>query len=321
MRETLQIYILSKDRDNYLREALSSALKQASDEFNIEVIVSDNSETDGVEKLMRSEFQDVKLVRRIPFLSSHDHYRRVIDEASSDYLVIFHDDDLMLPGYAERMLRAIREHPDSVALGCNSFFFYDKAKSPVALIHGFTSIQYFKDEPNFLMQNICDPRGICPLPSYIYRRRFLSSGLVNEKEGGKYSDVSFLSKLIEYGNLIWIPDPLMMTRIHSDNDSGKFLIADKLKLVRYMVSRGINKDHPMLKLYKYISWGIWFQQSGNVIFQSINDRRASVVRRFIIYYSFRKFMTKFFYYSLYLRVKRRIFPDSRLSKFRIESNE
>ena len=320
MQETLQIYILSKDRENYLREALSSALKQASDEFKIEVIVSDNSETDCVEKLMCSEFPDVKLVRRIPFLSSHDHHRRVIDEASSDYLVIFHDDDLMLPGYAERMLGVIREHPDSVAVGCNSFIFHDKAKSPVALIHSFRSIQYFKDEPSFLMQNICDPRGICPLPSYIYRRRFLSSGLVNEKEGGKYSDVSFLSKLIEFGNLIWIPDALMMTRFHSDNDSGKFLIADKLKLVRYMVSRGVNKDHPMLMLYKYISWGIWFQQSGNVIFRSNYYRRASVVRKFIISYSLRKLFTKFFYYSLYLRVKRRIFPDSRLAKFRIESN-
>ena len=282
-QETLQIYILSKDRENYLREALSSALRQVSDEFRIEVIVSDNSEADGVEKLMRSEFPDVKLVRRIPFLSSHDHHRRVLDEASADYLVTFHDDDLMLPGYADRMLRVIREHPESAAVGCNSFIFYDKVKSPVALVHGFRSIQYFKDEPSFLMQNICDPRGICPLPSYIYRRRFLSSGLVNEKEGGKYSDVSFLSKLIEYGSLVWIPDALMMTRFHSDNDSGKFLISDKLKLVRYMVSRGVNKDHPMLKLYKYISWGIWFQQSGNDKIGSVHYRRASVVRRFLIF--------------------------------------
>ena len=307
--ESLQIIILSKDRPAYLIECLNSVIGQKSRFFNIQILVSDNSETNEVEYIMKNKFDEVNYIRRIPNLSSYAHYRQVINESKADYLVIFHDDDLMMPNYAERMLEVISKEPNVTAVGSNNYFFYDKAKHPVALGHTFSSIQIFDSKPKFLMQNLCDPRGICPFPSYIYRKKFLSSSLFSEKDGGKYSDVPFLSKLIELGKIIWIPDVLMLTRIHHNNDSGKLSINDKLKLIRYMISNGIEKNNKMLRLYKFICWKIWFTENDGNIFGIYKNRKKSIIRKFIIIYMVERMLGLFYYKSIYFRVIKKLFPD------------
>jgi len=50
LSSSLQIFLLSRDRPDYLREALQSALAQSGE--RIEVIVSDNSEREEVARML-----------------------------------------------------------------------------------------------------------------------------------------------------------------------------------------------------------------------------------------------------------------------------
>jgi hypothetical protein len=312
MTMNLQLYILSRDRPDFLRETIYSALAQDANGIEVELIVSDNSLTNDVQKMLFAEFPQVTNIRRIPTLSSPDHFRCVINESKAEFLVIFHDDDILLPNYLRIMTSVLIENPKASAVGCNSFVFYDKKTHPICFGHRFKRTIRFSDEIAFFMQNLCEPFGIAPFPGYMYRKEFLKPSFVDEKHGGKYSDVSFLSKLLFLGDLIWIPDALMLNRIHSLNDSGSFSILGKLSLIRYMISRGISKRFPMLFLYKYECWKIWFNEQGCQLWSFSGSWRVKVIRKFILTFYFYRMAKIFFYQSIWFRIKARILVDQRL---------
>lgn len=315
MLAKVQVYILSKDRPDYLRDSLKSVMAQESFDFQIEVIVSDNSETNIVHEMLSLEFPKVLILKRSPnFISLHEHCRCVIEESTGEFLVIFHDDDILLPNYLNIMMRVIRNNPTASAVGCNSFFFYDEERYPNGLAHRFKNQVSFSDNFSFLMQNLCDHHGIAPFPGYLYRKKFLNSSFINLEDGGKYQDVSFLSKLLDMGELIWIPDVLMLTRIHRNNDSGTISIPGKLKLIRYMISKGVNRKSVSMRRYKFEYWRIWFREHGLRDFSIKGSWRVRVIRKFL--FSFALFrVTQFFYYqSIMLRIKSRFVVDRRLKK-------
>ena len=58
MSAFLQIIILSRDRAEYLHEAIASVLTQNEPELDYEIIISDNSETDDVSDLINKYYLD-----------------------------------------------------------------------------------------------------------------------------------------------------------------------------------------------------------------------------------------------------------------------
>ena len=56
-KKNIQIYILSRNRPNYLRVALDSLLKQNHSQIKFEIIVSDSSDNDDVCKMIDRESQ------------------------------------------------------------------------------------------------------------------------------------------------------------------------------------------------------------------------------------------------------------------------
>ena len=61
-----------------------------------------------------------------------------------------------------------------------------------------------------------------------------------------------LSNLIKYSEVIWIPEVLMYYRIHASNISSIETIHDRLRLIRYMSQRGIDRRSREILLYKYL---------------------------------------------------------------------
>ena len=71
------------------------------------------------------------------------------------------------------------------------------------------------------------------------------SGLqFDSKNGGKYSDVSFLVELISAGPILWISEPLIKYRIHSTNDSANVSFVDLIKISLFFV-----RNSPTLIFY------------------------------------------------------------------------
>ena len=257
----VQIYVLSRDRPDNLREALNSICKESSD--FLEIIVSDNSESNEVRIMVESEFSRLIYLRRNPPVSAMEHFRIILCEASAQYIVLFHDDDVMMEGYVQEMISALTDHPEASAVACNALFIHGDKPSK-QLMMGSLSHSCSITNPQQLLKpylEIGDARP-APFPGYMYRRSCLEDLYLDPKLGGKYADVSFLTQLIQRGPFIWIARPLMFYRLHQNNDSKSLSVAEHLRLLRYIISSKLIARHASeVWDYRFKFWLYWWIQS------------------------------------------------------------
>jgi len=95
---------------SYIRECIESVLAQTYGDF--ELIVADNCSTDDTETIVRS-FMDprVRYVRNARNLGLVGNANRCLQLASSEYVCLFHHDDLMLPQNLARKVAVLDAHP------------------------------------------------------------------------------------------------------------------------------------------------------------------------------------------------------------------
>lgn len=95
-----------------LKASLESVLAQDYSDFRI--VVLDNASDDDTEAVVRSfadRDQRVTYVRNETNIGMLRNWNRAIDVNSSPYLSIFHDDDVMLPGFIRESVLALDKHP------------------------------------------------------------------------------------------------------------------------------------------------------------------------------------------------------------------
>lgn len=234
------------------RNAIRSILTQSDMDFNL--TISDNSSTDEVETLVKMEFPHVKFVRHRPM--NPDHITYCVQAANTDYICVFHDDDVMSHDYVANMMKLVTRYPDAVAFASNakieyfgktnrehSFLDYDvevQIKTPYEL-----AARYFSRHQ----------LGIAPFPSYIYKRS-IALKIPLEYVRGKYADVIWLLKLALSGDIIWTNKPLMTYRIHADSDGQQESRRDRLRLLRFLknnaswIGRDVLDDYRCSFIYK-----------------------------------------------------------------------
>lgn len=272
----VQIYILSRDRPIYLSQTLLSALGQG----GAEVLVSDNSETDSVERMLAERFPEVLVVRRKPTLPALQHFRVVVEESSAEFLVMFHDDDVLFPGYLEAMLRAMKSNPDLVAVGCNARVLQDEQETDELMMGGLADPIRINDAEAMARRYLSYECGRpAPFPGYMYRRRFLDGLFLNPAEGGKYSDVSFLMKLAQRGPIMWLPQPLIWYRRHGSNDTGALAIPQLLRLLGFIYQHtSIRRRSSLVQQYRFRYWLRWWRSGVQT-----GGGRRQVVGRFLLW--------------------------------------
>ena len=111
MPETkVTIAVPTLNRSSLLKACLTSILTQDYQNFN--VIVLDNASTDDTQDVVAS-FADPRLT----YIGCKENigqllnWNRAIDINSSPYLNIFHDDDVMLPGFISSSVRILDDNP------------------------------------------------------------------------------------------------------------------------------------------------------------------------------------------------------------------
>jgi len=260
----LQVIILSYERPCYLREALNSVLRQDLGRDLFEVIVSDNSKSTRVNVLMRREFPHINLIRRIPSVNPYDHFRKVAQEVTADFVVLFHDDDIMHPSYCTSVLEVLEAESDVMAVATNGIIIDSKSKGEL-LFNQHASRQTFSDKASFLSNYIegsPNSGGIMPFPAYCYRRRAL---LIPERPiAGPYTDVVILSAVFELGKIVWLPVPLISYRIHGQ-ESTVLNIRAFSKLCRFYRNNGISRDSPSFRQFRKVYWFLWYLRLKGVV--------------------------------------------------------
>jgi len=220
----LTVYVLTHNRGRMLLETIDSVLNQTCRDFTF--IVSDNSNNNDTYELLKENgyIEKLNYVKRKEECSGLEHLDICLSEVKTKYFVLFHDDDIMLPNYVQQMYDAVQKgYP---AVGSNAYFLYGGKKSKKTFFGKGKNIEVSKKQlPIQYCKNI-----ISPFPSYIYNKELLK-GLHITNECGKYSDVIWLLKVSEAGNVLWLSTPLMYYRIHKEQDSKSLDIENQEKLI------------------------------------------------------------------------------------------
>ena len=100
-KKDIQVYILSRNRSEFLKVTLDSLMKQNDSLIKFDIIVSDSSDNDDVSKMINEDYENknIKYIRRSGITSHMGHTQLVVSELNSEYSVIFHDDDILHPDY------------------------------------------------------------------------------------------------------------------------------------------------------------------------------------------------------------------------------
>jgi GT2 family glycosyltransferase len=162
------------------------------------------------------------------------HFNRCIDEVSTDYFCLFHDDDLMHPDFVQRMKQTLDSHPNVAACGCNALIeAFGKIESHTSF-RAFGDIERIGSARDLARRYFSRAQnGIAPLPGYIYRRNKVGE-IRFPAVGGKYSDVVWLLELTKTSSMIWVSDALITYRIHSGSDGGTESLRDRLRLLSFL---------------------------------------------------------------------------------------
>lgn len=298
---TLTIFIQCYNRPAYAKCAIESVLRQTNKNFRL--VISDNSSNDELSQVIQMEFPNLEYRRRVPSLPALDHFNESISEADTEFLCLFHDDDLMEPEYVESMLNTINLYPDAVAYACNgvtieneivrkgSFFESDDEQIVISNPRALAT-RYFSKYPS----------GFAAFPAYIYRTSLVKNIPIDAKYGGKYSDVAWLLEISKNGRIVWNTKNLIRYRIHASNDSGTESLKDRLRLLGFLklnrpfVGQDIIYDY-RFGLYKNLC-------KTSLIESRLSARQIKLIKYFLLVYRLKRFVLPKTYAYLYYKLKK-----------------
>lgn len=270
----LQIFLLCYNRPAQALEMIGTILNQSWKNFDL--IVSDNSTHTPLNIKDLPSDSRIHYMRRTPSLPSHIHFAKVQSEATAEFYMLLHDDDLIVENCIERLVSLLDRHPSAAAACANAYFMYGDRKTTIPFNPALKKEQVFSSPIAFLNQYLRPDLGVCPFPGYIYRRHLAQIEKLGEQEAGKYSDATYLTRLTLHGPVIWSPEFVMHYRIHDGNDSNSISISNFKKLVVWAEKKiRIERAHASMRLGR--TWYIFLKLREKRRTQKNQSRTAKLI--------------------------------------------
>lgn len=218
-------------KPDYLGAAIDSALAQTHPNF--EVLVCDDSPGTDVEQLVRSRQRDgvrLRYLRNTTNLGEAGNVRRCVDEAQGQYIKLLFDDDVLAPECLSRMAAVLRAQPGVSLVGSRRLVIDEKGEtldhlhslayffpfSTDVRLEGEALVSFLGDntinfigEPSTVMFRAEDVRRAAPGDLYAL--------------GGEtirwIGDLSLYVKLLRFGDLALLQEPLSSFRISAEQTS------------------------------------------------------------------------------------------------------
>lgn len=282
----LQLFILCYNRPDFARQSIGSALRQTSTRF--ELIVSDNSTDGAVRAMVQAEFPQVTYRHRDPHLDAFAHFNLCLQEATSEHVCLFHDDDLLDPRHVEQVLAAIDAHPGAAAIGTNAWIAAD-GRAPHLSFRANGAVHLVRNARQLAAHYFSRHQlGIAPFPGYVYAKSRIAD-LRFSRANGKYSDVSWLLKVADRGGLVWVTEPLMTYRLHASNDSRSESIGDRLRLLAYFKSNVQSVGEGVIEDFRFFICKKALDLDRHGI-EPLSPARRRTMRAYLKSYRCRRFM-------------------------------
>ena len=233
----LDVFILSYNRADFLLETLESLKAQTFQNFRI--IVLDNASTDNSAEVVRSfsQTRSATLYQQPANIGWLDNFLKVGSLAEADWVMAFHDDDIIHPRYIEYAIAALERHPDCRLIASNYVGVYKTSLE--AMTGQDLNKDYWLFDHAAHFASFCYTLNKVHFGSVIYQRdSFRRLTREHILPYGKIGDrPAMIETLRAGGGAIVFKAPYIQYRIHASQDSqsstsGPFL-HEAIKLTRF----------------------------------------------------------------------------------------
>jgi glycosyltransferase involved in cell wall biosynthesis len=225
--------ITTFDRPDYLEECLASVKRQTLTGFRL-VVLENASAADYSGVLDRFRELPMSYVRNETNIGAAGNIGKAMRQYSdSEYLTVFHDDDMMHPRMLEWQLEVLEADPEIQFVSTEFAAFDDGAAPPQVIPQNVDlDIEVYDDE-SALARSLLVSGGLC-FGSTMYRSSVLKQIRLDEERFGIIWDRPFLLDAARLGKSALIRAPLVLYRHHpgQDTNTGALTVQNLIELMR-----------------------------------------------------------------------------------------
>lgn len=211
------IAIPTYNRKEFLGQCLKSILNQTFQDFN--VLIFDNHSAYNVKDFL-AEFKDKRLgLMESPVnVGGMGNFIRVCNYSyDSEYVIIFHDDDVMHPQMLEREVAVLRQNPRAAFVASNLNFIAQAEKMFEFRAVKESSSPIVCQTQADLVRLILRGFNLC-FDSALYRRKAVKD-IAPYSAFGKWGDRPYLVDVMGQDTAVILNEPLVNYRLHAGQDS------------------------------------------------------------------------------------------------------
>ena len=227
------LVITTFDRPDYLEECLASVKHQTLTGFRL-VVLDNASAADYSGVLDRFRALPLSYVRNETNLGAAGNIGKAMRLYSdSEYLVVFHDDDLMHPKLLESQLEVLEADPE-IQFVSTELAAFDDGAAPPRMISDDVGLEIeVYDGTSALARSLLGPGGLC-FGSTMYRSSVLKQIRLDEERFGILWDRPFLLDAARLGRSALIRAPLVSYRHHpgQDTNTGPLSARNMIELMK-----------------------------------------------------------------------------------------
>ena len=216
------IVIPAHNGESFIRYAIESALFQTRNAD--EVIVIDDASADTTAEITKSYGSKIQYYYNQKSTGFVDAWNRAIERASSDFLTILHQDDILHPDYLKHIEKAILCFPKAKQFytACNYIdengAVIKNSPEPYSLEPVlYSGREYARNYLNGVITN----NHIHRCPGVTTQRKLLIEECTYRKEAGHIADDDFFLRVGAFTDVVGISQPLAGYRHHSGSETGR----------------------------------------------------------------------------------------------------
>lgn len=217
---TIEAFILTYNRKDFLKDSIQSLLNQTVE--NLKITVMDNGSSDGTEELVHELQQSHTnlFYHKREINNPEENLRDAINLAQKDYLILFHDDDILHPDYLKNAISVINRYP-KVSIVSNVYKEYTNPNN-----ENWEKVSknfYYCKDKNEFVDYLCYMQKFA-FCSVIYKTsnlKELVNNMPDEKRFGKVGDKPFVVDTMHENDaaIIFKDKHLLRYRVHAGQDT------------------------------------------------------------------------------------------------------
>ena len=176
---------------------------------------------EAIDSVNDQTFKDFKLIVVNDERSGEIKWNQLIEECDTEYLWLFHHDDVAMPNFLEVMIKALDERPQACAAFCLDYVIDSNGKRLRHNIWPFKvkDVYTYRDVMGYMAR----VGNVIRMPSFVMRMSLAGHHRLDKKTGTA-GDTALWFRMLKEHPIIILPDKLFCYREHPESDTQKNVV-------------------------------------------------------------------------------------------------